>query len=71
MRADPVVSVTRGANTIELRVIAFDGYTYRVEGSSDGEVWDTVSEPHQSINETFTVTVPASGQWRFFRVVLL
>jgi hypothetical protein len=70
VRADPVARVARRADGLELRFTAFDGYAYRVEGSIDGAVWNTFSEPHYSTNGTFTMQVPASETMRFFRAIL-
>jgi hypothetical protein len=70
VRADPVARVSRRADGLELRFTAFDGFAYRVEGSIDGAVWNTVSEPHYSTNGTFTLQAPASGTMRFFRAIL-
>jgi hypothetical protein len=70
VRADPVVRATSGAGGVELSVNAFDGYTYRVESSTNLTTWTTLSEPHHPTNGVFTLTVPASNSPQFFRAVL-
>jgi hypothetical protein len=70
IRADPVVRATSGAGGVELSVNAFDGYTYRVESSTNLTTWTTLSEPHHLTNGVFTLTVPASNGPQFFRAVL-
>jgi hypothetical protein len=70
VRRDPVATISRAGPGLELRFTVFDGYAYRVEASTDGAFWSTVSEPHFSTNSVFTLTVPATGQLRFFRAVL-
>jgi len=70
IRPDPVATIARAGAATELRFTAFDGYAYRVEGSIDAATWSTVSEPHDSSNGVFTVTIPAGGEHRFFRAVL-
>ncbi len=71
VRADPVATVNRIGNSIELRFTAFDGYAFRVESSTDFATWTTVSEPHYSTNGAFSLTVPAIAGPQFFRAVLL
>jgi hypothetical protein len=64
------VRATSGAGGVELSVNAFDGYTYRVESSTNLTTWTTLSEPHHLTNGVFTLTVPASNGPQFFRAVL-
>ena len=71
VRADPVASVTRIGNSNVVTFTVFDGYSYRVEGSSNLTAWATVSQPHVPTNGTFSITVPAATGLQFFRAALL
>ena len=70
VRTDPVGAIIRSGDFIELQFTAFDGYSYRVEGSATFATWTTVSEPHYPTNGVFTLTLPASPGAQFFRAVL-
>jgi hypothetical protein len=70
VRVDPIGTATRVGNSIELRFTAFDGYAFRVEGSTNLSTWTTVSGPHYSTNGVFTLTLPTSSGPQFFRAVL-
>jgi hypothetical protein len=70
VRADPVVSTTRVVGGAVLSVTAYDGYTYRVESSTNLTTWTTFNEPYHPTNGVFTLTVPASSGPQFFRAVL-
>ncbi len=71
VRPDPVGTALRSDAGIELRFTAFGGCAYRVEGSADFVAWETVSEPHYGVEGAFTLTVPLSSNWKFFRALWL
>jgi hypothetical protein len=71
VRPDSVGTAVHTGNALELRFTAFDGLAYRLEGSDDFADWQPVSGPHVGVNGAFSVTMPLSAPWRFFRAVLL
>jgi hypothetical protein len=67
VRADPVVTVTRSGQSIELRCIALDGHAYQIEGSTNLIHWTKLIDSHYPTNGSFTLTLPVWDWPQFFR----